>query len=131
MTILIGFAQIFFCKSGIFESIKRYSEKPRAVFVIGFFQVRLLGLAVCKRQYGSIVHNIFIFIVPFYQSLGRSVPQVFYVPLVNTYAEKAYKDSTLAFFAVLSDRMDRDTVGAWFDRAAKDGKVAFASVFDD
>lgn len=53
-----------------------------------------------------------------------------FAALANTYAEKAYGDDSIAFFAVLSDKMSNAAAEAWSDRAVKDGKTAFASIFD-
>lgn len=50
--------------------------------------------------------------------------------LADTYAEKAYADGRAAFFAVLADEMDEDTVKAWYNRASKDGKADFKYLCD-
>lgn len=50
--------------------------------------------------------------------------------LADTYAEKAYADGRTAFFAVLMDEMDGDTLKAWYNRASKDGKADFKYLCD-
>lgn len=50
--------------------------------------------------------------------------------LINKYAEKAYADGRIDFFAVLSGEMEDDTLKAWYNRAAKDGRAAFKNICD-
>lgn len=50
--------------------------------------------------------------------------------LINKYAEKAYADGRIDFFAVLAGEMEDDTLKAWYNRAAKDGRAAFKNICD-
>lgn len=45
-------------------------------------------------------------------------------PLIGEFAEKFYEDGAVSFFSVLSDRMSRETLEAWLDRALEDEIVS-------
>lgn len=49
-------------------------------------------------------------------------------PLISYFAQKAYEDGRIAFFAVLTDHMDKDVLEGWLDQAEAEGKHNFESV---
>ena len=49
-------------------------------------------------------------------------------PLISYFAQKAYEDGRIAFFAVLTDHMDKDALEDWLDQAETEGKYNFESV---
>ena len=49
-------------------------------------------------------------------------------PLTGYFAQKAYGDGRIAFFAVLTDHMDKDALEDWLDQAKTEGKYNFESV---
>lgn len=49
-------------------------------------------------------------------------------PLIGCFAQKAYEDGRIAFFAVLTDHMDKNALEDWLDQAEADGKYNFESV---
>ena len=48
--------------------------------------------------------------------------------LIKSFAERTYTDSAIDFFSVLADRMSRETLETWLDRALEDKKTDFQSV---
>lgn len=50
--------------------------------------------------------------------------------LINKYAEKAYADGRIDFFAVLAGEMDDDILEAWYNRADRDGRAVFKNICD-
>lgn len=50
--------------------------------------------------------------------------------LINTYAEKAYADGRIDFFAVLAGEMDGDTLKAWYGKADSDKREIFKNICD-
>jgi len=114
---------------------KTYLERSYSTNNMAFFTVSLDALdnAEIIEKYLSKAYkdnNIAVFAVCF-DHLEDVLNDKEFNSMINKYAEKAYADDRISFFAVLVDRMDRNTVEAWFDKAVKDGKVVFASVFDD
>lgn len=49
-------------------------------------------------------------------------------PLISYFAQKAYEDGRIAFFAVLTDHMDKDVLEGWLNQAEAEGKHNFESV---
>ena len=49
-------------------------------------------------------------------------------PLPAAFAEKAYEDSEIAFFSILTGWMDEEERMIWLDQASSDGKVDFQAV---
>lgn len=49
-------------------------------------------------------------------------------PLIGYFAQKAYEDGRIAFFAVLTDHMDKNALEDWLDQAETEGKYNFESV---
>ncbi|MBD5393424.1 MAG: hypothetical protein HDR71_03975 [Lachnospiraceae bacterium] len=52
-------------------------------------------------------------------------------PLIRDFAEKFYEDGSVSFFSVLTNRMTKETMESWLDRALEDRKSSFQSVLFD
>lgn len=52
-------------------------------------------------------------------------------PLIQSFAEKFYEDGDIAFFSVLADQMEEDTLERWLDQALADQKWNFQSMLYD
>ena len=50
------------------------------------------------------------------------------IPLISSFAEKFYGDGNTAFFSVLAEVMDEETLEGWLDRAVADQKLNFQSM---
>lgn len=52
-------------------------------------------------------------------------------PLVHSFAEKCYADDSIAFFSILAEVMNKETLEGWLDRALADQKLNFQSMLYD
>lgn len=52
-------------------------------------------------------------------------------PLIQSFAEKFYENEDIAFFSVLADQMEEDTLEKWLNQALKDRKWNFQSMLYD
>ena len=52
-------------------------------------------------------------------------------PLISSFAEKCYADDSIAFFSILAEVMDKETLEGWLDRALADQKLNFQSMLYD
>lgn len=50
------------------------------------------------------------------------------IPLISSFAEQFYADGNTAFFSVLAEVMDEETLEGWLDRAVADQKLNFQSM---
>lgn len=99
-----------------------------------FFSVTLdvIGNTGITEKYLSKAYadeNIALFSICF-NSLEDVLSNKKFGALINTYAEKAYADGRIDFFAVLAGEMDGDTLKAWYGKADSDKREIFKNICD-
>lgn len=105
---------------------KSYDDGDAAFFSVSLDSIDNIGLAKRYLAKAYKADDIALFAICFNNLKDSAAGEA--SALVNTYAEKAYADGKVAFFAVLADEMDEDAVKAWYDRASRDRKISFKAI---
>lgn len=108
---------------------KAYDGDDAAFFSVTLDVIGNVGITekYLSKAYGD--ENIALFSICF-NSLEDVLSDKKFSALINTYAEKAYADGRIDFFAVLAGEMDDDILEAWYNRADRDGRAVFKNICD-
>lgn len=108
---------------------KAYDGDDAAFFSVSLNVIGNVGITekYLSKAYGD--ENIALFSICF-NSLEDILSDKKFSALINTYAEKAYADSRIDFFAVIAGEMDGDILETWYNRADRDGRAVFKNICD-